>query len=213
MRTTFASGLFEPEGLAFDSAGNLFVADGGGVDKFTPTGLRTTFASGFKIAFALAFDSQGNLFVADGGDPSDYHPVAAAVFKFTPAGLRSTFAGPIGPGMDEVAFLAFQPTPTTSGSGRLQNISTRLRVETGDNVLIGGFIITGSEAKKVMVRAIGPSCRSTACWPTRPLNCTTARERSYYQQRQLDGRAQPAGNHRQHDCADERFGVRHSSES
>jgi uncharacterized delta-60 repeat protein len=37
------------------------------------------------------------------------------------------------------------------------NISTRLRVETGDNVLIGGFIITGSQAKKVMVRAIGPS--------------------------------------------------------
>jgi hypothetical protein len=32
-----------------------------------------------------------------------------------------------------------------------------LRVETGDNVLIGGFIITGTQAKKVMVRAIGPS--------------------------------------------------------
>jgi probable HAF family extracellular repeat protein len=37
------------------------------------------------------------------------------------------------------------------------NISTRLRVETGDNVLIGGFIITGTQPKKVMVRAIGPS--------------------------------------------------------
>jgi hypothetical protein len=30
-------------------------------------------------------------------------------------------------------------------------------VETGDNVLIGGFIVTGTEAKKVLVRAIGPS--------------------------------------------------------
>ena len=39
----------------------------------------------------------------------------------------------------------------------LGNISTRLRVETGDNVLIGGFIITGNQPKKVMVRAIGPS--------------------------------------------------------
>jgi predicted outer membrane repeat protein len=39
----------------------------------------------------------------------------------------------------------------------LANISTRLRVETGDNVLIGGFIITGTEQKKVMIRAIGPS--------------------------------------------------------
>ncbi len=40
---------------------------------------------------------------------------------------------------------------------KLQNISTRLNVLTGDNVLIGGFIITGSEPKKVIVRAIGPS--------------------------------------------------------
>jgi hypothetical protein len=39
----------------------------------------------------------------------------------------------------------------------LANISTRLRVETGDNVLIGGFIITGSQAKRLIVRAIGSS--------------------------------------------------------
>ena len=39
----------------------------------------------------------------------------------------------------------------------LANISTRLRVETGDNVLIGGFIVTGTTPKKVIVRAIGPS--------------------------------------------------------
>jgi CSLREA domain-containing protein len=39
----------------------------------------------------------------------------------------------------------------------LANISTRLDVETGDNVLIGGFIVTGAEAKKIIVRAIGPS--------------------------------------------------------
>lgn len=37
------------------------------------------------------------------------------------------------------------------------NISTRMRVETGENVLIGGFIITGNAPKKVIVRAIGPS--------------------------------------------------------
>lgn len=39
----------------------------------------------------------------------------------------------------------------------LLNVSTRLRVETGENVLIGGFIITGNEPKKVIVRALGPS--------------------------------------------------------
>jgi hypothetical protein len=41
--------------------------------------------------------------------------------------------------------------------GPLSNISTRLRVETGDNALIGGFIVMGTEPKKVLVRAIGPS--------------------------------------------------------
>jgi CSLREA domain-containing protein len=40
---------------------------------------------------------------------------------------------------------------------RFLNISTRLRVQTGDNVLIGGFIIDGTEPKEVIVRAIGPS--------------------------------------------------------
>ena len=37
------------------------------------------------------------------------------------------------------------------------NISTRMGVLTGDQVLIGGFIITGNDPKKVVVRAIGPS--------------------------------------------------------
>ena len=37
------------------------------------------------------------------------------------------------------------------------NISTRMQVLTDDNVLIGGFIVTGISPKKVIVRAIGPS--------------------------------------------------------
>ena len=32
-----------------------------------------------------------------------------------------------------------------------------MRVQTGENVLIGGFIITGTDAKKVIIRGIGPS--------------------------------------------------------
>ena len=45
-------------------------------------------------------------------------------------------------------------------SGQLLNIATRLRVQNGENVLIGGFIITGSDQKKVIIRAIGPSLSS-----------------------------------------------------
>ena len=40
---------------------------------------------------------------------------------------------------------------------RLLNIATRLRVQSGENVLIGGFIITGTDPKRVIVRGIGPS--------------------------------------------------------
>src|SRR3954466_10694127 len=37
------------------------------------------------------------------------------------------------------------------------NLSTRMVVQTDDNVLIGGFIVYGSGQKKVAVRAMGPS--------------------------------------------------------
>ena len=49
-----------------------------------------------------------------------------------------------------------QATPTPPPN-RFINISTRLRVETGDNVLIGGFIVAGSMQKRILIRAIGPS--------------------------------------------------------
>ena len=40
---------------------------------------------------------------------------------------------------------------------RLLNISTRMRVLTGEQVLIAGFIITGTDPKEVIIRGIGPS--------------------------------------------------------
>lgn len=41
--------------------------------------------------------------------------------------------------------------------GTLLNISTRLNVLTGDNALIGGFIIGGNDPKQVILRVVGPS--------------------------------------------------------
>lgn len=50
------------------------------------------------------------------------------------------------------------PTPEpTAPTTALGNLSTRLRVESGDNALIGGFIISGDKPKKLLIRAIGPS--------------------------------------------------------
>src|SRR5438132_164337 len=45
---------------------------------------------------------------------------------------------------------------TTRTSVVLGNISTRSFVQTGDNVMIGGFIVQGSGTKRVIIRAIGP---------------------------------------------------------
>jgi len=50
------------------------------------------------------------------------------------------------------------PTPTPAPPpAQAVNLSTRMRVETGENVGIGGFIITGTGVKHVLIRAIGPS--------------------------------------------------------
>jgi hypothetical protein len=49
------------------------------------------------------------------------------------------------------------PTPSPATAAQTINLSTRMRVQTGDNVGIGGFIITGTGPKHVLLRAIGPS--------------------------------------------------------
>jgi hypothetical protein len=60
-----------------------------------------------------------------------------------------------------VASATATPTATaTATPSQLLNISTRARVLTGDNILIGGFIINGSQNKKVLLLAKGPSMTS-----------------------------------------------------
>jgi hypothetical protein len=49
---------------------------------------------------------------------------------------------------------AYDLSPDTTSA--LGNISTRGFVQTGDTVMIGGFIVQGTGAKKVIIRAIGP---------------------------------------------------------
>jgi hypothetical protein len=49
---------------------------------------------------------------------------------------------------------AYDLSPETNSI--LGNISTRAFVQTGDDVMIGGFIVRGTEPTRVIVRAIGP---------------------------------------------------------
>jgi hypothetical protein len=87
-----------------------------------------------------------------------------------PDGFEATYFGHLGvdpnadPDSDGESNLSeyrsrTNPTDTNSvvHSARQLNISTRLRVLTDENVLIGGFIVTGTDPKKIMIRGIGPS--------------------------------------------------------
>jgi uncharacterized delta-60 repeat protein len=50
-----------------------------------------------------------------------------------------------------------EPTSTPAPPAQPLNISTRAQVLGGENALIGGFILTGSDSKQVIIRALGPS--------------------------------------------------------
>jgi hypothetical protein len=87
-------------GLAFDSAGNLYAADGGAqtIYKFAPNGARSVFVgpSAFgagEYPVGLAFDSSGNLFVSTQCFAPDLcAPGSDTILKFTPTGVESTYA-------------------------------------------------------------------------------------------------------------------------
>jgi hypothetical protein len=80
------------------------------------------------------------------------------------SGFQRSFNDPNIPkaaGGDETDIGAFElqtaaPTPTPT-PGSFGNVSTRLQVGTGNNVLFAGFTIQGSASKTVLVRSIGPS--------------------------------------------------------
>jgi sugar lactone lactonase YvrE len=106
-----------PSDLAFDSMGNLLMADlGGNIYRYDLNDVlrrhgRTTFGSVPNSAQSLACDSAGNLLVVDAGGVSGTgNAIPNAIYKFTTQGARSTFAS--GQALDEsFACLAFQPMP------------------------------------------------------------------------------------------------------
>jgi Carboxypeptidase regulatory-like domain/Beta-propeller repeat len=100
-----------------------------------PSATTTTDANGY---YTFGLLTAGNSYTVSASAPNYIFPNSETVNNLRKNVRLATFVA--------------LPTP-----GNFGNISTRLRVETGDNVLIGGFIITGTQPKKVIVRAIGPS--------------------------------------------------------
>ncbi|MDQ6625159.1 MAG: hypothetical protein M3Y69_03315, partial [Verrucomicrobiota bacterium] len=89
-----------------------------------------------------------------------YRPAVGDVFTIiSPQSFTGSFAQINATGLSVQAnYAAGAITVTvTSVPDLLLNISTRLKVLTDDKALIGGFIITGTEPKKVIIRGIGPS--------------------------------------------------------
>lgn len=95
-----AATFYNPDALAIDNGGNIYVADQSNnlIRKITPQGLVSTFAgsgisgfndgtgtvASFNSPRGLAFDAAGNLYVADQANN--------AIRKITPAGTVSTYA-------------------------------------------------------------------------------------------------------------------------
>jgi Matrixin len=52
-----------------------------------------------------------------------------------------------------------KPTPNPSGS-HFGNVSTRMDVGSGNNVMIAGFMVWGSQSKTILVRVLGPTLGS-----------------------------------------------------
>jgi DNA-binding beta-propeller fold protein YncE len=120
-----ASDLSGPSGLALDSAGNLYIADGAGasanplVEEVAPDGTLSILAgtgtraqpvagpatsSPLRTPTGVAVDTSGDVFIADGA--------ANVVAKVSPAGVLSIFAG-------RASGLAGQPTTGTATNSRL----------------------------------------------------------------------------------------------
>ena len=93
--------------------------------------------------------------LADNGGPTLTHalqPGSPAINRGDPAAPPQDQRGYSRLGVPDVGAFEFNGIPPTI----LGNISSRGFVQTGDNVMIGGFIVQGTEPKRVIIRAIGP---------------------------------------------------------
>jgi hypothetical protein len=93
---------------------------------------------------------------ASGLAPTDDHE-SAIIRTLAPGNYTAVLSGV---GNTEGIALAEVYELDTSSPSQLLNISTRGSVETADKVLIGGFILHGSNPAHVLLRAIGPELKA-----------------------------------------------------
>jgi WD40 repeat protein len=85
-------------------------------------------------------------------------PVITPTPQVSPTGTPAATATPsTTPVASATPVMTATPGASPTPPAQAINLSTRMRVQTGDSVGIGGFIITGSDSKRLLLRAIGPS--------------------------------------------------------
>jgi len=161
---TSGANIFNNSGTVTSHGYNLSSDDGGGFLTATGDQINTDPMlgplqdnGGPTLTHALLIGSPA----INAGDPNFTPP---PLYDQRGLGYDRVFNGHIDIGSFELQQVAPTPTPTpgptptpTPLPAQALNISTRLRVETGNNVMIGGFIVTGNAPKNVAVRGIGPS--------------------------------------------------------
>jgi hypothetical protein len=109
-------------------------------------------ATGSVISSNDNWNVPGEELSANGLAPSDARE-AGLVATLAPGSYTAIVSGKDG----TTGVALFDLYDLDAATGRVANISTRSRVETGDNVMIGGFILNSTGSSKVIVRGIGPS--------------------------------------------------------
>jgi hypothetical protein len=136
---------WSPDGtkIAFTRSGRIYVMSAAGTNSISLTNGEGPAWSpdGSKFAFVRALGGNpGQIAVMDANGSNQTDITNDSLLHQLPTWQR----------------IAPVATPTPPAAQAV-NLSTRMHVQTGDNVGIGGFIITGTSPKRVLLRAIGPS--------------------------------------------------------
>jgi cyclophilin family peptidyl-prolyl cis-trans isomerase len=133
-----------------------------GVSNFLPDPIATLFSG--QIAMASNNDWEGDATVTARSkqvgafDFSSAASLDAALAVSPASGSYSMqITGNHGTTGNALAEIYDATQSVTASSPRLTNVSARTQVGTGDNVLIAGFVIRGSTARTVLIRATGPA--------------------------------------------------------
>ena len=142
----------------FNNTGSLATARGGHTETLLPNG-KVLVAGGVAsnlfttVGSAELYDPASGTWTATGSLTTVRRIHTATLL---PNGQVLVAGGNDGSNALASAELYGDATGSPAAS-QLLNIATRLKVLNGDNVLIGGFIITGTDPKKVLILGIGPS--------------------------------------------------------